>query len=147
VRRRRKPLIHLPLRPPPRPTSRIPPPASTTRQFTCSINASLVAEAIDFLASSPLKAAGYNWILIDDCWTSCAKYSKDGNCLEPAPRDPTTGRITVDKVKFPNGFVPLTKRARDKGLRVGIYTSVGHRTCAGYTGSFGNEAVDAGKAV
>lgn len=49
----------------------------------------------------------------------------------------------VNSKKFPHGFAPLTQLAHDKGLKIGIYTSVSARTCAGYTGSLGHEAIDA----
>ena len=119
---------------------------STWTTFECSINETLVRESIEALAASPLKKAGYTWILVDDCWTSCPASSIDptnGHCSAPAPRDAKTGRIVVDPVKFPNGFAPLTALAKKHGLKMGIYTSVSARTCAGFTGSLDHEAVDA----
>lgn len=49
----------------------------------------------------------------------------------------------VDPARFPHGFEPLTKYAHARKLKMGIYTSVGNTTCAGYTGSLNHEAVDA----
>eukprot|EP01065_Artemidia_motanka_P010782 TRINITY_DN15775_c0_g1_i1.p1 TRINITY_DN15775_c0_g1~~TRINITY_DN15775_c0_g1_i1.p1 ORF type:complete len:434 (+),score=126.46 TRINITY_DN15775_c0_g1_i1:57-1358(+) len=115
---------------------------STWNTFGCAINATMVEESIDALAGSRLRGAGYEWVLIDDCWTKCDVREPGGNCLVAAPRD-SAGRIVVDPVKFPNGFEPLTARAHDKGLKIGIYTSVSARTCAGYLGSLWNEGVDA----
>eukprot|EP01062_Namystynia_karyoxenos_P032056 TRINITY_DN23698_c0_g1_i2.p1 TRINITY_DN23698_c0_g1~~TRINITY_DN23698_c0_g1_i2.p1 ORF type:complete len:437 (+),score=147.73 TRINITY_DN23698_c0_g1_i2:72-1382(+) len=115
---------------------------STWNTFGCAINATLVRESIDALATSPLLAAGYNWVLIDDCWTECALRAPGGDCAVPAPRD-QAGRIVVDQSKFPGGFEPLTAHAHSRGLRIGIYTSVSAQTCGGYTGSWGHEEIDA----
>lgn len=49
----------------------------------------------------------------------------------------------VDPGRFPHGFEPLTEYAHARKLKMGIYTSVGNTTCAGYTGSLNHEAVDA----
>eukprot|EP01043_Picozoa_sp_COSAG02_P052884 COSAG02_NODE_5766_length_4055_cov_2.385996_4_plen_100_part_00 len=69
---------------------------------------------------------------IDDCWTAPG-----------GKRDEMTGEIVVDPGRFPNGFEPLTEYAHARKLKMGIYTSVGNTTCAGYTGSLNHEAVDA----
>jgi hypothetical protein len=118
---------------------------STWNTFGCRINATLVAESIHALASSPLKASGYNWVLIDDCWTTCKKElpGRNRGCAAPGDRDSDTGRQIVDPVKFPGGFEPLTSLAHSMGVKVGIYTSVSAVTCGGYTGSLHHEAVDA----
>lgn len=115
---------------------------STWNTFGCKIDARLVQESILALRQSPLFAAGYNWILIDDCWPACQNVRANGDCQTPTPRN-ADGTIPVDKTKFPNGFEPLTKLAHDNGIKMGLYTSVSARTCAGYTGSFQHEAVDA----
>lgn len=116
---------------------------STWNTFGCYINQTLVEESIDALAASPLRGAGYEWVLIDDCWTTCLKYDpSDGSCLQPGPRG-ADGKIQTDPQKFPAGFAQLTARAHDKGLKIGIYTSVSAVTCGGYTGSLHHEALDA----
>ena len=116
---------------------------STWESFGCFINSTLLESSIRAMAASPLKAAGYNWILIDDCWTTCkGTVAANGLCSEPGDRD-AAGRPVPDPVKFPRGFAPLTALAHSLGLRVGIYTSVSAATCAGYTGAFQHEATDA----
>eukprot|EP01044_Picomonas_judraskeda_P024421 COSAG03_NODE_6728_length_1014_cov_1.713661_1_plen_52_part_00 len=45
----------------------------------------------------------------------------------------------VDPGRFPHGFEPLTEYAHARKLKMGIYTSVGNTTCAGYTGSLNHE--------
>jgi len=61
--------------------------------------------------------AGYEYVLIDDCW---------------ALSERENGTIIVDSSRFPNGFQSLTKYVHGKGLKIGIYTSVGSKTCAGF---------------
>ena len=116
---------------------------STWESFGCLINNTLLEQSIRALAASPLKTAGYNWILIDDCWTTCkGTVAANGLCSEPGDRD-AAGRPVPDPHKFPNGFTPLTALAHSLDLRIGIYTSVSAATCAGYTGAFQHEATDA----
>merc|ERR1711871_1131496 len=107
---------------------------STWNSFGCGINSTLIEESIQAMSNSPLHAAGYDHIMIDDCWAACPKIDpSSGHCLEVAPRG-ADGRIIPDPQKFPNGFRPLTDLARSLGLHLGIYTSVGSLTCAGYMG-------------
>merc|ERR1711871_117463 len=116
---------------------------STWNSFGCGTNSTLIEESIQAMSNSPLHAAGYDHIMIDDCWAACSKIDpSSGHCLEVAPRG-ADGRIIPDPQKFPNGFRPLTDLARSLGLHLGIYTSVGSLTCAGYMGSMGHEALDA----
>lgn len=57
-------------------------------------------------------------------------------CIVPAGgRDPTTGVLQPDPVKFPHGLADLASYFHSKGLKAGIYTDVAHLTCAGYEGS------------
>jgi hypothetical protein len=115
---------------------------STWLSFRLNVSESLLRTSADFLASSPLKGAGYEYILLDDGWPTCLKIDSDGHCLEVPPRD-KDGRIPVDPNKFPNGFKPITDYVHRKGLKIGIYTGVSNRTCGGYMGSLFHEAVDA----
>jgi alpha-galactosidase len=80
----------------------------------------------DAMASNGMKEAGYTYINIDDTW--------EGN------RD-AKGYITSNK-KFPDMKV-LADYVHSKGLKMGIYSSPGPNTCAGYEGSFGHEEQDA----
>eukprot|EP00937_MAST-01D_sp_MAST-1D-sp2_P005850 g5850.t1 len=122
---------------------------STWNTFQCHVNATLLEQSIDALAASPLAAAGYNWVLLDDCWTTCKRFKagSSGACADPGARDPVTGEIVVDPAKFPAGFAQLTRRAHSKGLKIGIYTSVSPVTCGGYVGSMQHEAIDAASFV
>merc|ERR1740130_656069 len=78
---------------------------STWNTFKCHINATLIEGSIRALAASPLRKAGYNWILIDDCWTTCEQFRADGSCTKVGARD-SEGRIAIDSKKFPSGFKP-----------------------------------------
>ena len=117
---------------------------STWTTFQCAINETLVNDSITAIVSSPLFASGYDFVLIDDCWTTCEAFDSaaGGKCVQPGPRD-SNGRIQINRTKFPNGFTALTHRAHALGLKVGIYTSVSAVTCGGYTGSLHHEDIDA----
>jgi len=80
----------------------------------------------DAMVSSGMKAAGYTYINIDDTW----EQGRDAN-----------GRITTNR-KFPN-MKALADYVHSKGLKIGIYSSPGPFTCAGYEGSYGHEMDDA----
>jgi alpha-galactosidase len=99
----------------------------------------LVREAADQLVRSGLADAGYVYVNIDDCWANTASASKDPRRLGPA-RD-AAGNV------LPNQYFPdmaaLTAYIHARGLKAGIYSSPGPRTCTGYTGAYGHEEQDA----
>jgi alpha-galactosidase len=76
----------------------------------------------------PQKLTSY---IVDDCWSV-----KSG-------RDNVTSRIIPDPVKFPDGIAVIASQIHNLGLKVGIYSSAGTKTCAGYPASIGNEYLDA----
>ena len=80
----------------------------------------------DAMVSSGMSKLGYVYINIDDTW----ELGRD------ARGNPTTN------TKFPD-MKALTDYVHSKGLKIGIYSSPGPKTCAGYEGSFGHEAQDA----
>lgn len=98
--------------------------------FGCNVSEQLIKDTADLFVSSNLKAAGYNYVNIDDCWMT-------------SDRDPQTGRLVPDPVKFPDGISGTADYVHSKGLKLGIYEDAGTQTCAGYPGSLGHEAVDA----
>jgi alpha-galactosidase len=81
----------------------------------------------DAMASNGMRDAGYVYVNIDDTW-------------EGDKRD-SLGNITSNS-KFPD-MKALADYVHSKGLRLGIYSSPGPTTCAGYIGSYGHEAQDA----
>ncbi|KAA8642902.1 glycoside hydrolase family 27 protein [Aspergillus tanneri] len=58
-------------------------------------------------------------------------------------RDPSTKRMIPDPVKFPHGIDGVAGEIHRLGLKVGIYSSAGTQTCAGYPASLGYETIDA----
>jgi alpha-galactosidase len=99
--------------------------------FGCNIDENLITATADFFVSSGLKAAGYQYVNIDDCWA--------------APnRDPQTGRLVSDPVRFPHGIAWLADYVHARGLKLGIYTSAGTQTCAKtMPGGLDHEEIDA----
>jgi alpha-galactosidase len=97
--------------------------------FGCNVNAQLVEQTADIIASSGLQAAGYQYVNIDDCWMASARSS--------------SGHLVPDPGKFPNGITGVANYVHGKGLKLGIYESAGTATCAGYPGSLNHERTDA----
>lgn len=99
--------------------------------FACNINEQIFLEAASVLLKEGLKDVGYTYVNIDDCWSI-----KSG-------RDSATGRIMPDLTKFPDGIQGTAQKIHDMGLKIGIYSSAGEITCAGYPASLGYETTDA----
>jgi alpha-galactosidase len=95
-------------------------------------NETMVKGIADLFVTRGLKDAGYQYVNIDDCWALPA-------------RDPVTGRLVPDPARFPNGIKALADYVHAKGLKFGIYTSAGTKTCnvAGFPGGLGHEDTDA----
>jgi alpha-galactosidase len=83
-------------------------------------------QAADAMVASGMADAGYQYVNIDDCWMG--------------KRD-AAGNITGNE-KFPD-MKGLADYIHGKGLKAGLYTSPGPKTCAGYTGALRHEARDA----
>jgi alpha-galactosidase len=97
-------------------------------KFGCKLNQEIVRRQADAMVSSGLRAAGYQYIVIDDCW-------QKGRDAE--------GNIEVDRERFPDGIKPLADYIHSKGLKFGIYSDAGVLTCGGRPGSAGYEFQDA----
>ncbi|MBO5645738.1 MAG: glycoside hydrolase family 27 protein [Clostridia bacterium] len=97
--------------------------------FGKDINEQLVRDSADAMVSSGLAAKGYEYIVIDDCWSLL---ERDEN-----------GRLVADPEKFPSGMKALADYVHSKGLKFGMYSCAGTLTCAGYPGSFDHEFIDA----
>ncbi|GAA4301392.1 glycoside hydrolase family 27 protein [Aestuariibaculum suncheonense] len=97
--------------------------------FECDgVNETVIKEMADAMIINGLNDVGYQYIVIDDCWQ--------------VGRD-TNGCIIVDKEKFPSGMKALADYVHSKGLKFGIYSDAGTKTCAGRPGSKGYELKDA----
>jgi alpha-galactosidase len=97
--------------------------------FGCNVSDSLIRQTADAMVNSGMAAAGYKYVNIDDCWS---EMSRDGS-----------GNLVPDHNKFPNGIKAVADYVHGKGLKLGIYSSAGLTTCAGYPASLGNEQRDA----
>ena len=98
-------------------------------KFACNgLNEKVVRESADTMVASGMKDAGYQYILLDDCW----QVSRDAQ-----------GNIVPDPEHFPHGIKAVADYVHSKGLKFGLYTDVGTQTCAGRPGSLGHEYQDA----
>jgi alpha-galactosidase len=95
-------------------------------------------QAADIVVSSGMADVGYQYVDIDDCWMN-AEGKPDP--LQNGPLRDEQGNILPNR-HFPD-MKALTDYIHAKGLKAGIYTSPGSRTCAGYCGSYQHEAQDA----
>ena len=94
------------------------------------ISEEVVKTVADAMVSSGLAAAGYNYLCIDDLWHA-------------AEREAGTDKPLYDAEKFPNGMKAVSDYVHSKGLKFGIYSDAGTKTCAGCFGSVGYEEIDA----
>lgn len=98
--------------------------------FGAKVNDSSVCEMADAVVSSGLKDCGYEYVVIDDCWS--VKDDRDGN-----------GNLIPDPERFPEGIKPVADYVHGQGLKFGIYSDAAEKTCAGFPGSYGFEEQDA----
>nr|WP_221379287.1 ricin-type beta-trefoil lectin domain protein [Actinoplanes polyasparticus] len=104
--------------------------------FFCNINESLIRGMADSMVSSGMRDAGYQYVVVDDCWMN--------------PNRDSSGNLQADPTRFPSGMKALGDYIHSKGLKFGIYQAPLDKTCAQYfgnypgaTGSQGHEAQDA----
>jgi|SRR6185437_794191 len=95
-------------------------------KFAGRVDDASVRGMADAMVASGMAKAGYVYINIDDTW----ELGRDAN-----------GNITSNK-KFPD-MKALADYVHSKGLKLGIYSSPGPKTCAGYEGSYGHVVQDA----
>jgi alpha-galactosidase len=81
----------------------------------------------DAMVASGMKAAGYQYVNIDDCW-------QVGRAAD--------GAIVADPERFPSGIKALADYVHNKGLKLGVYTDAGRMTCEKRPGSYEHEAQD-----
>ena len=102
---------------------------NTWNTFGRSINEQLIKETADILVDSGLKDLGYDYLVIDDCWSLKERDEQ--------------GRLQPDPEKFPSGMKALAEYVHSKGLKFGMYSCCGTLTCAGYPSSYDYEFIDA----
>jgi len=96
--------------------------------FNCNINENVVKEIADAMVVTGMAAAGYEYVIIDDCWQ--IDRLQDGT-------------LVADPLRFPNGIKVLADYVHSKGLKFGIYSDAGKLTCQKRPGSLNYEAIDA----
>ena len=84
----------------------------------------MIRQEANALVTQGFKDAGYEIMIIQEC-------------IVPYGDRTQNGTLIPDINKFPYGIRNLTDYIHSLGLKAGIYTDVGQRTCAGYQGSFG----------
>lgn len=90
-----------------------------------SVNAEKVRAAADSFVASGLADHGFAYVNIDDGWEG-----KRGD----------NGVLSTNE-KF-GDMAALASYVHSKGLKLGVYSSPGPQTCAGYAGSFAHEKTD-----
>ena len=95
-------------------------------KFAGKVDDAVVRGVADAIVDTGMRDAGYVYINIDDTWEG---------------RRDSQGNITANR-KFPD-MKALADYVHSKGLKIGIYSSPGPKTCAGYEGSYGHEDQDA----
>ena len=102
---------------------------NTWNTFGPNISEQMVLEMADVMAEKGYRDAGYRYVVIDDCW-SLRERDENGN-------------LVADPEKFPHGMKYVGDYIHSKGLKFGMYSCAGIRTCAGYPASFDHEFQDA----
>ncbi len=97
-------------------------------KFGCNVSEQLIKGAADAMVANGMKAAGYEYIVIDDCWQ--VGRAEDGTIL-------------ADPQRFPSGIKALADYVHAKGLKFGLYSDAGTKTCGGRPGSKDHELQDA----
>ncbi|KAK3651045.1 hypothetical protein LTR22_012293 [Elasticomyces elasticus] len=99
--------------------------------YYCDVDQDKIMLAANAMVDLGFKDAGYEYVILDDCWSEM-----DG-------RDPVTSRLVPNATKFPDLMVGTAAKVHDLGLKYGMYSSAGTMTCGRYPGSLGYEHIDA----
>jgi alpha-galactosidase len=102
---------------------------NTWYQFRTGITESEVVRQAELMVSSGLATAGYQCVNLDDGWMAGERTAEE--------------ELTGDAAKFPHGIGWLADRIHALGLRFGVYTAIGARTCQSLPGSWGHYDQDA----
>lgn len=97
-------------------------------KFACNVSDELIRGMADAMVKSGMKDAGYQYVVIDDCW----QVSRDAR-----------GDIVADPQRFPHGIKPLADYVHSLGLKFGIYSDAGAKTCQNRPAGLGHEYQDA----
>jgi alpha-galactosidase len=97
-------------------------------KFGCNVSEDMIRQMADAMVKSGMKDAGYQYIVIDDCW----QVKRDAGA-----------NIVPDAQRFPSGIKALADYVHSRSLKFGIYSDAGSMTCAKRPGSLGHEYQDA----
>jgi alpha-galactosidase len=100
---------------------------NTWNDFACNVSQATLQSTTDVMATNGMKDAGYNYVNVDDCWEG----SRDAN-----------GFIGTTNKWTGNGLKSVSDYVHGKGMKFGMYTSLGSKTCAGYPATLGYESQD-----
>src|ERR1039457_5861984 len=76
-------------------------------KFGCDVSEDLIRQVADAMVTSGMKDAGYQYVVIDDCW----QVERGSN-----------GDIVADAKRFPSGMKALADYVHAKGLKFGFYS-------------------------
>src|SRR5580692_8247454 len=93
-------------------------------KFACNVSEDLIRQAADAMVSTGMKDAGFQYVVIDDCW----QVDRDAQ-----------GNIVADAKRFPSGMKALADYVHAKGLKFGLYSDAGTKTCQNRPGGRGYE--------
>ncbi|MBX0288265.1 glycoside hydrolase family 27 protein [Halomicroarcula sp. F28] len=96
---------------------------------SCTVTEKDIRAAADALVETGLRDAGYEYVVVDDCWM--------------ADETDDAGRLVADSEDFPSGMAALAEYVHERGLKFGIYSSAGSHTCQGYPATLGLERLHA----
>src|SRR5438067_8835614 len=83
-------------------------------KFACNVSDELVRGMADAMVKSGMKDAGFQYIVIDDCW----QVLRDAH-----------GDIVADSQRFPHGIKSVADYVHSLGLKFGIYSDAVAKTC------------------
>lgn len=89
--------------------------------FYCGIDEGMVRQTADAMVSTGMAAAGYQYVVVDDCWM---RDTRDAN-----------GNLQPRADRFPSGMKALGDYIHGKGLKFGIYHAPREKTCDQYFGN------------
>lgn len=105
----------------------------TWNVFEGDISDAAVRQVADAMVDLGLAEAGYRFLCLDDLWAEAERENR---------------HLVWNRQKFPNEPKAVVDYVHAKGLKLGIYSDAGSRTCSGgQPGSLGYEAEDAGDFV
>src|SRR5216684_4166248 len=82
-------------------------------KFACNVSEDLIKGTADAMVKSGMKDAGYEYVVIDDCW----QVSRDAN-----------SNIVADPERFPHGMKAVGDYIHSLGLKFGVYSDAGSKT-------------------